>query len=85
MVSFYYRSCPNCKNAERNLVRECSLHKNIKVDERYILALPEVWGEEAERIGETLPFLYDDATGNTLHVDTTLDGMRELVEKFIDA
>lgn len=85
MVSFYFKACPNCKNAERNLVRECGLHKNIRIDERYILALPDVWGEEAERIGEKLPFLYDDASGSALHIDAKVEDMREQVEKFITA
>lgn len=84
MISFYYKDCPNCKNAARNLVRECGLQKNIKIDERYIFALPDVWGEEAERIGEPLPFLYNDDLGTTLHVDATLDNMREQVENFIN-
>ena len=83
MVSFYFKDCPNCKNAARNLVRECALQAGRKIDERYILALPDIWGEEANRIGEKLPFLYDDATGSALHVDAKNTNMAETIKKFL--
>lgn len=80
MISFYYKSCPNCKNYERNMVRECALRRRIKVDEKYVLALPDVWGEEVERLGGVLPFLYDGE--NILHVDHEQNDMQEKVEEF---
>lgn len=83
MVSFYFKNCPNCKNAERNLVRECALQAGRKIDERYILALPDIWGEEAAEIGETLPFLYDDASGSALHIDHNNPNMASTIKEFL--
>lgn len=60
------------------------------VDERYIVALPDVWGEDAKKLAEQgaeLPFLYDDVSNTFLNVDSKDDRaeMGEQIDAFFDA
>jgi hypothetical protein len=81
---YYFRDCPTCKNHERNLVRECSLAvPEAEVIDRYILVLPEVWGEEASKIGAKLPFLYNVETGEALPVDHNVENMSDIIRDFL--
>lgn len=82
MIILYYKSCPNCKNKERNLVREVALHKELEYDDRYVLALPDIWGKEVEELGVSLPCLYNPKDGSTLELDAEKDGMRDKVDLF---
>lgn len=84
MIILYYKSCPNCKNAERNLVREVALQKDMEYDDRYILALPDIWGEEVEKIGAAVPFLYCPEDGSYLELDAESEGMKKKVQEFFD-
>ena len=81
---YYFRDCPTCKNHERNLVRECSLAvPEAEVIDRYILVLPEVWGEEASKIGAKLPFLYNIETGEALSVNHKVKNMSDIIRDFL--
>lgn len=79
---YYFNECPTCKNANRNLVREVALHTDVRLDERYIFALPDVWGEAVKRIGETIPFVYDTDTKRALNVNADRANMREELTNF---
>lgn len=83
MIAYYYDSCPNCKNHERNLVREVSLHTGLAVDERFTWALPDIWGEEAKKIGVPMPFLFDDCTHEAMHIDHTDEQMYDKIKDFL--
>lgn len=58
---------------------------SLSVDKRYIAVLPDVWGEEAERIGGELPFLYDIDKRAWLHVSCDEDDMEKKVKDFLGA
>ena len=80
---YYFNDCPTCKNHNRNLVRDEALHNDVQVDERYILALPDIWGKAVEEIGVPTPFLYDTKTKQALHVDCNTPNMAEMVRQFL--
>lgn len=84
---YYFRECPTCKNASRNLVKEVFLHHDIQLDERYVFVLPDLWEKEANDISRTtgapLPFLYNPETKQALNVDADRVDMREEIEAFI--
>lgn len=82
MIILYYNSCPNCKNAERNLVREVALQKQVEYDDRYIAALPDIWGEEVKQIGAKVPFIYNPETGESLSLDAEKEDMKQKVQAF---
>ena len=79
---YYFNDCPTCKNRNRNLVREVALHTESELDERYIFALPDVWGEAVKQIGAAVPFVYDTKTKLSLHVDVSCEDMREKLTNF---
>lgn len=80
---YYHCDCPTCKNQGLILVEAAEAELEISVDKRYTFILPDVWGEEAKRIGEALPFLYKISTKETLHVDLAVEDMREQVKAFL--
>lgn len=82
MIILYYKSCPNCKNYERNMVREVSLQGGWKYDDRFVQALPEIWGKEVDKIGTKLPFLYYPETGESLFIDHEDASIREKIKAF---
>lgn len=87
-ILYYFKDCPTCKNHNRNMVRQAALHNDVKIDERYIIALPDVWGEEAEYLAEkgaVLPFLYNTDTSEILNVDHTSDDMADRIKDFISS
>lgn len=84
MIILYYNSCPNCKNAERNLVREVALQKQVEYDDRYIAALPDIWGKEVEEIGAKVPFIYNPNTGESLKLDADAKDMKKKVKAFFE-
>ena len=81
---YYFKDCPTCQNHARNLVREAALHTNTHLDERYILALPDVWGKAVNTIGTPVPFLYNPATKASLHIDPDDPEMYNLIKSFFE-
>lgn len=82
MFILYYTSCPNCKNYERNMAREEALQARVELDDRFVAALPEIWGKEVEKIGAKVPFLYNSETGEVLELDHEAEGMRDRIRDF---
>lgn len=81
---YYFKECPTCRNHARNLVREAALQSAVEIDERYILALPDVWGEAVNTIGTPVPFLYDVETKSSLHIDPDDPDMGEKIKSFFE-
>lgn len=83
---YYFRDCPTCKNENRNLVKSAALKARITLDERYILALPDVWGDEADHLsarGAKVPFLYCTDDRSFLNVDHGQEKMAEDIDDFL--
>lgn len=89
---YYFDECPTCKNYDRNLVRQCALEVgeggkySISVDERYLKALPDVWGEEADYLadfGAKVPFLYNMDDRKFLNVDYQQEDMGKMIQNFM--
>lgn len=80
---FYFEECPTCKNQARNLVREVALQAQVKVDERYIYALPEVWKPLAASYGVPLPFIVNLDSKAVLPIVPDLDGMKDTLKAFL--
>lgn len=83
---YYFRDCPTCKNYNRSLVKSCSLQADVPIDEHYILALPDIWGEDVKILsarGAKEPFLYNTETQAILNVNYEEEGMEERVKNFL--
>lgn len=83
MYAYYHNDCTTCKNYNLYLVEGVASKVGVEIDQRLTIALPDIWGVEAKEIGEKLPFLYNIATRQTLHIDHKKEGMKEEVEQFL--
>lgn len=85
---YYFKDCPTCKNYNRNLVKSCALQiGNVRIDEHYVFALPDIWGKDVERLSEKgakVPFIYNTEMQTFLNVDYQEEGMADKIKDFLD-
>ena len=74
---YYHNTCTTCGNVPLKLVRDGALKNGLKLDERYIGALPR-WKEEAEGLIAkagivSLPFLFDEKNNRLMDIPQTIE------------
>lgn len=65
-------------------MREVALQKDMEYDDRYVLALPDIWGKDVEQIGAKMPFIYCPEDDTYLELDAEQEDMKKQIQDFFD-